>query len=137
MIDFVAAKLIDFAPYVAKIGDACTPARKNTFLGLPNWWKYLGGERDGLGTCTPTVNLSQRGFTDIWAIVLAVIDILLRLAGIAAVILIIYAGVSYIVSQGNSEKTTAARKRITNSLIGLGIVLISAAVVSFIGNRLG
>lgn len=106
---------------------------QNPFFGIPHWWEYLKGEVDPLGRCAPKVKLPD----DIWLIALAVIDILLTLAGIIAVVMIIVAGVSYITSMGNPEKGSSARKRITSSLIGLGIVLIASATVSFIGRSLG
>jgi hypothetical protein len=68
---------------------------------------------------------------------LAVLDMLLRIGGFAAVISIIIAGVQYIMSTGSPEKGTSARKRLTNSLIGLAIILIATGLVSFIGNSIG
>jgi hypothetical protein len=73
----------------------------------------------------------------LWSIGLAVIDMLLYVAGIVAVISIIIAGVSYITAAGSSDQITSARKRIINSLLGLAIVLIASALVSFIGNAIG
>lgn len=111
---------------------ACTLSG-SSFFGFPHWWKYLNGETDPLGKCVPAFNFPN----DILTVGLAIIDILLRLAGIVAVFSIIIAGISYIAAAGSSDKITAARKRIVNSLLGLAIVLVAAGVVSFIGNRLG
>ncbi|MBI4034316.1 hypothetical protein HY380_00285 [Candidatus Saccharibacteria bacterium] len=74
---------------------------------------------------------------DIWLIGLAIIDMLLRVAGFIAIISIIAAGVSYITAGGSVEKTASARKRIYNALIGLGIVFAASGFVAFIGNKLG
>lgn len=117
--------------FLAAVGDACTP-KGGGFFALPHWWKYLSFQINDLNQCAPVFNFPG----DIWAVVLAVIDMLLRLAGIVAVLSIVIAGVTYITSAGSSEKTTSARKRIQNSLIGLGIVIVASAVVSFIGNSL-
>lgn len=119
------------APLIAKVGDACT-LKDNTFFFLPHWWKYLATQMDDIGQCSPVFHFPN----DILAVGLAVIDILLRLAGLAAVISIIIAGISYITSAGSTDKITASRKRIQNALIGLAIVLVASAVVSFIGNSL-
>jgi hypothetical protein len=73
----------------------------------------------------------------LWSIGLAVIDMLLYLAGIVAVISIVIAGISYITAAGSSDQITSARKRIINSLLGLAIVLVATALVSFIGNAIG
>lgn len=119
------------APFLAAVGDACTP-KGGSFFFLPHWWEYLTTRVDDLGQCSPVFNFPN----DILAVALAVIDMLLRLAGLAAVVSIIIAGISYIMATGASDKITAARKRIQNSLIGLAIVFVAAAVVSFIGNSL-
>lgn len=115
---------------------ACTlpGANSNPLFGFPHWWKYLNGQQDpsNLGHCVPAFHFPN----DILAVVLAIIDILLRFAGLAAVISIIIAGIGYITSIGNADKVTSSRKRIQNSLIGLAIVFVAAATVSFIGNNL-
>ena len=114
----------------------CDPNKLNnsSFFGFPHWWKYIkNGNYDGVGNCTPTVNFPS----GIWSIAFAVVDMLLYLAGIIAVVSIIIAGISYITAAGNPETITSARKRIVNALIGLAIVIIASAVVSFIGNTIG
>ena len=114
---------------------SCNPNKNgNPFFGLPHWWEYVStGHNDGLGNCIPDVKIPD----GIWAIALAVIDMLLRVAGIVAVVSIIIAGVGYITAAGNSEKITASRRRIVNSLIGLALVIIATVLVSFIGNSIG
>lgn len=116
---------------VAKVGDACTPSGGG-FFALPHWWEYLTTKVDEFGNCSPVFHFPG----DIWAVALAVIDMLLRIAGIVAVLSIVIAGVVYVTSAGSTEKATSARKRIQNALIGLGIVVVASVVVSFIGNSL-
>jgi len=120
--------------FFAKVGDSCAlpGSGVRSFFGFPHWWKYLSGARDPLGKCAPNFQFPS----DTWAVALAIIDILLRLAGIAAVISIIIAGIGYITAAGSADKITASRKRIVNSLLGLGVVLVAATIVSFIGNSL-
>ena len=111
---------------------ACTPPKKH-FLFLPSWWEYLkGGTVDALGQCAP--NFTFPG--DIWLVGLAVLDMLLRLAGFLAVVSIIIAGFQYQFTMGDSQKAAAARRRIYNSLLGLAVALIATAAVTFIGNQL-
>jgi hypothetical protein len=111
---------------------ACT-VKGGSFFGFPPWWKYIKEtETDALGVCVPKFNFPN----DIWAITLAVISMLLYLAGIVAVISIIVAGIGYINAGGNPDKAASARKRIYNSLLGLAIVLVATAGVTFIGNQL-
>lgn len=120
-----------------KFVSQCDPTKanpNNKFFGIPHWWDYIHkGEKDYSGRCVPHVDFPN----GVWAIGLAVVDILLFVAGLIAVVMIIIAGINYITSMGNPEKTVSARKKITNSLIGLGVVLIASAVVSFIGNNVG
>ena len=105
----------------------------NPFFGFPHWWEYLSGTKDQLDKCVPNFNFPS----DILPVGLAIIDILLRFAGIAAVVSIIIAGFGYMAATGSPDKITASRKRIINSIVGLLIVIIAASVVSFIGNSIG
>jgi type IV secretory pathway VirB2 component (pilin) len=73
--------------------------------------------------------------TDIWLIVAAITEILLRLAALIAVIMVIVGGVSYITSQGDPNKTKQALNTIINSLIGLVISVAAATIVTFIAGR--
>jgi hypothetical protein len=115
----------------------CDPTTDNPsqpFLGFPHWWKYIHkGSGDLFGRCSPEITFPN----GLFSIIFAVVDMLLYLAGIAAVVSIIIAGISYITSVGSPDKITSARRRIVNSLIGLAIILIAGEVVSFIGTKLG
>ncbi|HET9721604.1 MAG TPA: hypothetical protein VFP32_01055 [Candidatus Saccharimonadales bacterium] len=126
-----------FLPIFFAAKQTCTPGGGKLF-GIPHWWQYLPGQLDATGRCVPdlTNDAGKFNLMSVWAIGLAVIDMLLFLAGIAAVGSIIFAGVSYITAAGDSAKVTSARKRIQNSLIGLAIVFIASAAVSYIGNTL-
>ncbi len=110
----------------------------NFFFFLPPWYKYLALANKLDASCN-IQNTGPNAFVfpgDIWLIALAVLDMLLRLAGFVAVVAIIIAGVSYILASGNPEKAASARRRIYNALIGLVIALVATAFVSFIGNRI-
>jgi hypothetical protein len=100
------------------------------FLLFPAWYEYLSCQDVG-GQQAPQIN----SINDIWLVVAAVIEILLRVAALAAVAFVIYGGVQYIISQGEPDKTSQARATILNALIGLAISVLSAAIVSFIAGR--
>lgn len=102
------------------------------FLGFPKWYKYLDGTTVN-GLCSPRLN----GLSDVYLIVAAIIEVLLRVSALLAVAFIIIGGVEYILSQGEAEKTARARKTITNALIGLFISIFAAATVAFFAGRLG
>lgn len=106
---------------------ACALGTPN-FFGFPHWYGYLDGVTDGSGKCAPSIS----GINDVWLIVAAVIEIMLRIAAMAAVIFVIYAGVSYIVSQGEPDKTGKAKGTLINALIGLAISVFAAFIITFI-----
>lgn len=123
------------AKYFAQLGASCDPtAGASSFLGLPHWYEYLPGEYDALGKCIPTIGWEPM---QIWAIGLAVADILLRVIALVAVGFVIYGGFQYMTSTGNPDATKSAKDTIVNGLIGVAIAVFAVTIVSFIGNRLG
>jgi hypothetical protein len=60
------------------------------------------------------------------------IQLVLSLVGIIFIILIIYAGINWMTASGNEEKVTKAKKIITDSIIGLIVVVVAYAVTYFI-----
>jgi hypothetical protein len=62
--------------------------------------------------------------------------ILALITGAAAVIMIIIGGITLSTSSGNAEAIASARKRIIYSLIGLVVVALAWAIVSFVTDRL-
>lgn len=115
-----------------KFAAACDPGSGGISL-LPTWYKYLPGETDALGKCAPVVVFPD----DLGAILLGVVDILLRIGVLVAVGYIIYGAFLYIVSQGEPDKASNARKAIVNALIGLAIAVIASGAVAFVGGQLG
>lgn len=109
-------------------------ASKPTFFFIPPWYEYLPVTNDpsGIG-CLVTFKPPS----DFLPIGLAILDMLLRFAGLAAIIAIIAAGVGYMTAGGSPEKAAKARNRIFNALIGLAIVSIAAGFVGYIGRTLG
>jgi amino acid transporter len=65
-----------------------------------------------------------------------IIGIVLAFVGIIFLVLMIYAGVSWMTSGGNQEKVTKAKNLIVHSIIGLILVLAAYATVAFVGNLL-
>lgn len=111
--------------YFAATGAGCSAGKG--FLGLPTWYTYL----EVNGDCTPKIT----GLSDVWLIVAAIIEILLRIAAMAAVVFVIVGAVEYIMSQGEPEKTAKARGTIVNALVGLVVAVIAATLVGFIAGR--
>jgi hypothetical protein len=109
---------------------SCTSS--DWLFGFPTWYEYLGKD---MNTTCQVVNFTFPN--DFLLIGLAIIDILLRLAGIFATVYVLYGGFQYLTSQGEPDKLNTARSTITNALVGLAIALIASALVAFIGHQLG
>lgn len=63
-------------------------------------------------------------------------NIMALVTGIAAVIMIIIGGFSYVTAGGNAEQVTTARRRIIFSLAGLVVVALAWAIVTFVTDKL-
>lgn len=61
-----------------------------------------------------------------------VIDFMLYLAGVLAVIYLIYSGIVYITSAGDSEKATKGKTGVINAVIGIVIVLLCLLIVALV-----
>ena len=69
-------------------------------------------------------------------VVIDIINIVLGFLGIIFLILIIYAGFKWMTAGGNEENVTAAKKLLTNSVIGLIIVLSAYILANFVINNI-
>jgi len=115
-------------PLFTQFADACTA---HVFFGLPTWYSYLTCQKDAQGHLVPIIT----GPADVWLILAAVIDILLRLSALIAIGFVVYGGVQYTTSQGQPDATAKARNTIISALVGLAIAISAAAMVAFIAGR--
>lgn len=65
----------------------------------------------------------------------AIISLILSFVGVVFFVLIIYAGISWMTSQGNEQQVTKAKGLLFNAIIGLVIVFAAYAIVSFLGTN--
>ena len=107
------------------------PCTGGSFLGFPKWYKYVDGYGVNGGGCAPQVT----HLSDVWLIVAAFIEILLRIGALLAVIFVIYGGIQYITSQGEPNKTNQARQTVINALVGLVISIGATTLVTFLAGR--
>jgi heme A synthase len=70
------------------------------------------------------------------SIAIVFLNWLLPFAGILAAAAVVYSGVMYITASGNSEKTEKAKKNLTWSIIGVILVVLSAAIITWINTIL-
>ena len=107
-----------------------------SFFGIPTWHKYLNkieADSDGIHGCRAKLE----GIGDIWLVVIAVIDILIRVAALVAFAMIVTGGVRYMLAQGEPDKLQQAKQTIINAAIGLAISISAAILVAFIGRQFG
>jgi hypothetical protein len=69
-------------------------------------------------------------------VILRIIQIALAIAGLIAVIFLIIGGFRYITAGGNEEAAEGAKKTITNSIIGIVVVILAFVIVRVISNAL-
>lgn len=117
-------------PFASRFADAGPPCSSGDFFSFPTWYKYLPSVV-GSNPCAPKIS----SINDVWLIIAAVIEILLRVGALAAIAMVVYGGISFITSEGQPEKTAKAIKIIINAVVGLAITIVSAGVVTFLAGR--
>ena len=126
-----------FSPATQTFAVAC----KTTLFGLEPWDQYLQVKAVGGNPCSivfPTTGVEARGVHSPFLLIgLAILDDLIRVAALVAVGYVIYAGFQYMTSGGSPDKTKKAQNSIIDALVGLGIAVLAASIVAFIGNQLG
>lgn len=70
------------------------------------------------------------------ALIISVIQWALIFVGSLALLFLIIAGLMYITSTGNEERTAAAKKTMIYAIVGLAIALISYVVLAWVNNTL-
>lgn len=70
------------------------------------------------------------------SIITVIVNILSIIIGVSAVIVIIIAGIQYMLSTGDPTKVNNAKNAILYALVGLGIAVAAQVIVRFIISRL-
>ena len=132
----------------ASVKAAGNQCYSNGFFGFPHWYEYLDVQPvspepnpENITTCQvvgPTA--SDGSGIDIpkaaISVALAIIDILLRVAGLVAFGYIVYSGFLFVLAQGDSNKEKQARQTIINAVVGMIVSITAVTLVSFIGSKL-
>ena len=74
------------------------------------------------------------GKTTASGLIISIIDIALAIVALVSVLFLIIGGYRYVTSGGNEEAQEAAKKTMTNAIVGLGIVILSFVFVNVIVN---
>ena len=72
------------------------------------------------------------GGTDLKVNIKNILSVVFAMVGIVAVIMVIVGGVSFMTSQGDTEKIKKAKNTVLFGVIGLVISLLAFAIVSFV-----
>lgn len=84
----------------------------------------------------PNITFAQN-FENIGQLLVAFIELLLGLGGVAALFGIIIGGYKYIASAGNPEMAEQGKSALLYSIVGLVVILISVIFVRFLMVQLG
>lgn len=74
--------------------------------------------------------------SDLWLILLPLLEDAIKAAGYTAAGFVIWGGVKYIKSQGDSGQVNESRQTIYNALFGLLLALLSVAIVNFVAGAI-
>jgi len=105
----------------------CSPGI-DVSLGIPTWYKGLSCDAGGAP--------NPSGLNDLWVIGANVIDILLFIAGVAAVFFVIYGGIKFITSQGEPGKLAGARQTLIYAAVGLIISIAARVAVQYVSQQI-
>ena len=122
---------LDIDPVVGT-GNGCAGDGDRMLLGvLPAWDR-------GLTDCESLNLAAEAGYKDSKTkiIVVNVVDILVRLAGLLAVVFLIVAGFRYVLSDGAPDKAAGALKTIIHAGSGLVVAVLGSAIVGIIFRQL-
>ncbi len=93
----------------------------------------LMGGNGNIGTCDLT---SGNSCIDPNTMVTNLIQWTIGMVGIVAAIFVVYGGITYITSSGDSTKTQKAKQMILYALIGLIIVALAEIITAFVSNMI-
>jgi hypothetical protein len=97
---------------------------------------YSGVQCSGAAAKSPVCHASATDpLTGSNGVIVKAANIIALIAGIAAVIIIIIAGINFILSSGDSAKTGRAREAIIYAAVGLAVIVLSRAIITFIVSR--
>ena len=119
--------------FAASTPEICTP-KNGGFFSFPTWYKYLQGVKTVTYSGDDCVVRITK-IADFWLVLAAIMEMLLRIGSIAAIVFIIYGGISFITSEGQPDKTSKAIKTVISACVGLVITIGASAIITFIAGR--
>jgi hypothetical protein len=97
--------------------------------------EFFGGLCEGAGSGTAACSGGNEEISGTNGIILRATELVSIIAGIAAVIIIMIAGIMFITAAGDSNKISTAKKTIVYAVVGLVVIVLARTIVTFvIGN---
>lgn len=87
--------------------------------------------------CSDKVDCGDYTLNDFAQLGVNITEIILGVVGSLALLMFIYGGLSFLISAGNAEAITKARKILVAAAIGLAIVFASYLIIQFVLQGLG
>ncbi len=103
----------------------------NLFLSFPVLADYSFSESSGLKTTGSTAGYNESSATP-EQLVGRVILIVLGFVGVIFLAFMIWAGIEWMTAQGNDQKVTRAKNKITEAIVGLIIVVAAYAIAYYV-----
>lgn len=91
--------------------------------------------KDGLKTVAKTAGIDT-GTDSLGSILGKIFQKILGIMGLILLVLFVIGGITWMTSEGNAEKLKKARGLLINAIIGLIIILVSYALVTFVTGKL-
>ena len=74
--------------------------------------------------------------SDLPSMAINIINMILGFLALIAIIIVIIGGFEWMTAGGNEDKVTTAKKRLTYGIIGLAIIFLAYAIVTFVLKKL-
>jgi hypothetical protein len=85
--------------------------------------------------CNETTNKTNN-ITGAGGVIVKAVNIISIVAGIAAVIVIVIAGLRYVLSAGDSNATAGAKSMIIYALVGLVVIVLAQGIILFVTSKI-
>jgi len=123
----VLVGVLSFSPVPVHAADAkvdCAAVKAKSLFALNSWNAYL--------PCDSVKGSYIGSIQDVAKLIFWLIDCGLKIAGFLAFVYIAWGGVKMVKAQGDPSEIQAARKTITEAIIGLVICISATAIVNWV-----
>ena len=113
----------------------------SALVALPSSGAYAACDTTSLNVSSGAECGNQTGVSNLFGtggIITTIINVILFIVGILSVVMLIYGGIKYTTSAGDTAKVTSAKNTVMYAIVGLIVAILAFAIVNFvIGNIKG